>query len=67
MSGRFERTSLTPGLPLGAPSPGASFSDLIETLGLTPRIDMTGANPGAITAPEGTTVLALRYGAGVVR
>ena len=66
MAGRFERTSTTPGLPLGAPSPGASFSDLIETLGLTPRLDMTGASPGAISAPEGTTVLALRYGDGVV-
>ncbi|MEX1005747.1 MAG: proteasome subunit beta [Acidimicrobiia bacterium] len=66
MSGRFERTSLTPGLPLGAPSPGASFSDLIETMGLAPRIDMTGASPGAISVPEGTTVLALRYGDGVV-
>ena len=66
MDGRFERTSLTPGLPLGAPAPGASFSDLIEMLGLTPRIDMTGASPGAISAPEGTTVLALRYDAGVV-
>jgi proteasome beta subunit len=66
MAGRFERTALTQGLPLGAPAPGASFSDLLDTLGLTPRLDMTGASPGAITAPEGTTVLALRYAGGVV-
>ena len=66
MPGRFERTALTPGLPLGAPAPGASFSDLLDALGLVPRIDMTGATPGAITAPEGTTVLALRYDGGVV-
>jgi proteasome beta subunit len=66
MSGRFERTALTPGLPIGAPTPGASFSDLLETMGLTPRIDMTGATPGAISVPEGTTVLALRYDGGVV-
>lgn len=51
---------------MGAPAPGASFSDLIDTLGLTPRMDMTGASPGAISAPEGTTVLAVRYGDGVV-
>ena len=51
---------------MGAPAPGASFSDLIETMGLTPRLDMTGASPGALTVPEGTTVLALRYGDGVV-
>lgn len=66
MTRPFDRDSLTRGLPLGAPAPGASFSDLLDTLGLTPRIDMTGAAPGAITAPEGTTVLALRYTGGVV-
>lgn len=66
MAGRFERTTLTPGLPLGAPSPGSSFSDLIDSLGLTPRIDITGGAPGTVSAPEGTTVLALRYGKGVV-
>jgi proteasome beta subunit len=66
MTGRFERIALAPGLPLGAPAPGASFSDLLDTLGLAPRIDMTGATPGAITAPEGTTVLALRHSTGVV-
>lgn len=66
MAGPFERTPLAPGLPLGAPAPGASFSDLLNTLGLTPRLDLTGATPGSITAPEGTTVLAVRYGGGVV-
>lgn len=66
MAGPFERKPLTPGLPLGAPAPGASFSDLLDTLGLAPRLDMTGATPGSITVPEGTTVLALRYGDGVV-
>lgn len=66
MPGRFERTALTPGLPLGAPAPGASFSDLLDSLGLAPRIDTSGATPGAVSAPEGTTVLALRHATGVV-
>ena len=54
------------GLPLGAPLPGSSFTDLVSSLGLAPRWDLP---PGAVEpprAPEGTTVLALRYAGGVV-
>lgn len=66
MDRTFDRAAMPRGLPLGAPAPGSSFTDLLEVLGLTPRLDLSGAAPGAITAPEGTTVLALRYAGGVV-
>jgi proteasome beta subunit len=52
-------------LPMQAPSPGSSFSDLLDSLGAKP----THAHPpGEKTplSPEGTTVLALRYLDGVV-
>lgn len=52
-------------LPLDAPVPGSSFTDLLTSMGAAP--DMTippGAHP--VSAPEGTTVLALRHQGGVV-
>ena len=53
------------GLPMSAPSPGTSFSDLLRALDLAPTwsVPTTGT---PIRAPEGTTVLALRYADGVV-
>ncbi|MDH3261117.1 MAG: proteasome subunit beta [Acidimicrobiia bacterium] len=55
----------TGGLPAGAPSPGTSFTDLLRSLDLAP--EWKGSGPeGAVQAPEGTTVLALRYSDGVV-
>ena len=52
-------------LPLDAPAPGASFTDLLESLNQKPEWSLP---PGATvpSAPEGTTVLALRYDNGVV-
>ncbi len=52
-------------LPLDVPVPGASFSDLLEIVGAGPNFSVP---EGATTpsAPEGTTVLALRYPDGVV-
>jgi proteasome beta subunit len=53
-------------LPLGAPLPGSSFTDLLGSLGLAPRWTAP-TDPGSrVSAPEGTTVLALRYANGVV-
>ncbi|HEX5696136.1 MAG TPA: proteasome subunit beta [Acidimicrobiia bacterium] len=52
-------------LPMQAPSPGSSFSDLLDSLGAKPTLSLP---PGEKTplSPEGTTVLALRYLDGVV-
>ena len=52
-------------LPLDAPAPGSSFTDLLESIGAGPVISIP---PGTLvpSAPEGTTVLALRYEGGVV-
>ena len=52
-------------LPLDAPVPGSSFTDLLESLGTGPEIIIP---PGTQlpSVPEGTTVLALRYDGGVV-
>jgi proteasome beta subunit len=61
VSERFERT-----LPLGAPLPGSSFVDLLASVGATPKWDIPAGVAGTIQAPEGTTVLALRYAGGVV-
>ena len=55
----------TGGLPAGAPSPGTSFTDLLRSLDLVPVWNGAGAG-GTVPAPEGTTVLALRYSDGVV-
>lgn len=52
-------------LPLDAPNPGASFTDLLDSLDQKPEWTIpAGAEP--LSAPEGTTVLAIRYGDGVV-
>jgi proteasome beta subunit len=52
-------------LPMEAPSPGSSFTDLLESLGAKPNLNIApGEKP--LAAPEGTTVLALRYDGGVV-
>jgi proteasome beta subunit len=52
-------------LPLDAPVPGSSFTDLLEAIGAGPAISIP---PGVTvpSVPEGTTVLALRYADGVV-
>jgi proteasome beta subunit len=52
-------------LPLNAPIPGSSFTDLLESIGAGPALSIP---PGATapSVPEGTTVLALRYADGVV-
>jgi proteasome beta subunit len=50
-----------------APTPGSSFTDLISSLGLSPRWEMpAGVMSEALKVPEGTTVLALRFSGGVV-
>lgn len=53
-------------LPLDVPVPGASFSDLLKEIGATPRWDIPADASRTISAPEGTTVLALAYEGGVV-
>ena len=50
------------GLPLDDVSPGESFAALLRARGLEPRWEATGA----VSAPEGTTVIAFRYADGVV-
>jgi len=52
-------------LPLSVPAPGASFTDLLEAVGAGPAI-ATPEGASGLTAPEATTVLALRYSEGVV-
>ncbi len=51
--------------PAGAPAPGTSFTDLLRSLDLAPEWN-GGDSGGQVQAPEGTTVLALRYSDGVV-
>jgi proteasome beta subunit len=52
-------------LPLDAPNPGASFTDLLDSLNQKPEWAIpAGVEP--VSAPEGTTVLAIRYADGVV-
>lgn len=52
-------------LPLDVPGPGSSFTDLLEAVETAPGLTLpTGAT--IPSAPEGTTVLALRHGDGVV-
>ena len=52
-------------LPLDAPVPGSSFTDLLDSMGIGPDLAFpTTATP--ISAPEGTTVLAMKYDGGVV-
>jgi proteasome beta subunit len=53
-------------LPLSAPLPGASFTELVRSLDLAPNWAVPSEiNPSAIPAPDATTVLALRYEGGV--
>ncbi|MEX2251129.1 MAG: proteasome subunit beta [Acidimicrobiia bacterium] len=52
-------------LPMHVPVPGASFTDLLDSLGARPTWT-TQPGDKALSAPEGTTVLALRYDNGVV-
>jgi proteasome beta subunit len=52
-------------LPLDAPVPGSSFTDLLDSLGAKPTLDIPQGERAPL-APEGTTVLALRYADGVV-
>lgn len=52
-------------LPLDAPTPGASFTDLLESLDQKPEWELP-AGATVPSAPEGTTVLAMRYEGGVV-
>ncbi|HUP17531.1 MAG TPA: proteasome subunit beta [Acidimicrobiia bacterium] len=56
-----------PRLPLlfDIPAPGSSFTDLLSTLGYTRPLDFP-RDVRSVTAPVGTTVLALRYKDGVV-
>jgi proteasome beta subunit len=52
-------------LPLDAPVPGSSFTDFLHFMDAVPEVKIPqGAQ--AVSAPEGTTVLALRYEGGVV-
>ncbi len=52
-------------LPMSAPAPGSSFTDLLDSLGARPSW-VTQPGDKALSTPEGTTVLALRYDNGVV-
>ena len=54
------------GLALGAPAPGSSFADLLDSLGLAPRWKVPNSPGRDLNPPEGTTVLACRYQDGVV-
>ncbi len=59
--------SAGPRLPLlfDVPAPGSSFSDLLTALGYPASTAITG-DSRPLQAPEGTTVLALRFAGGVV-
>ncbi len=52
-------------LPLDSPAPGASFSDLLDSVGARPKINLPEGGAG-LSVPHGTTVLSLRYDGGVV-
>ena len=52
-------------LPMEAPLPGASFTDLLDSLGARPVWSLPPSDK-IPAVPEGTTVLALRYDGGVV-
>jgi proteasome beta subunit len=52
-------------LPIDVPVPGSSFTDLLDALGMSPKLEIPeGASVPSV--PEGTTVLAVRYEGGVV-
>ncbi|MDH3462702.1 MAG: proteasome subunit beta [Acidimicrobiia bacterium] len=50
---------------MDAPLPGSSFTDLLDSIGALPSITLPQGEKTPL-APEGTTVLALRYQGGVV-
>jgi len=55
------------GLPVEVPPPGSSFTDLLRTYELTAKWDVpAGAGHLDLPLPEATTVMALRFDAGVV-
>jgi len=51
------------GVPFGATTPDSSFTSLLSDRGLAPTWEL---GPGTLDAAEATTVLALRFSAGVV-
>ncbi len=53
-------------LPLGSVTPAASFTSLLAAHGMNPTWDIPESSSHALRAPEGTTVLALRFADGVV-
>ena len=54
-------------LPLGGPTPGAGFTELVRSLDLAPTwTPVPDAAPSEVQAAEATTVLAVRYDGGVV-
>jgi len=53
-------------LPKDVPVPTSSFTDLLAAVGATPRWDVPADLARNLSVPEGTTVLALRHGDGVV-
>jgi len=56
-----------PLLPLDAPAPGSSFTELVRSLDLAPRWSIPrDITSSALPAPDATTVLALRCQGGVV-
>lgn len=52
-------------LPIDVPVPGSSFTDLLDAVGAGPALTIP-ENAKIPVVPEGTTVLAMRYGNGVV-
>ncbi len=52
-------------LPIDVPVPGSSFTDLLDAVGAGPALSLP-ENAVLPSVPEGTTVLAMRYGDGVV-
>jgi len=52
-------------LPMQAPSPGSSFTDLLDSMGAKPSLTLPPGEKAPLS-PEGTTVLALRFEGGVV-
>lgn len=52
-------------LPIDVPVPGASFTDLLNSVGAGPALTIP-ENVKVPVLPEGTTVLAMRYEGGVV-
>jgi proteasome beta subunit len=48
-----------------APSPGSSFTDFLDSMGAMPTLNIPSGEKAPL-APEGTTVLALRFEGGVV-